>query len=138
MNSRGSNALIGMLMNSTNERKALGFQLINVALPFIKDSDVSILFTKTFLRTLINQASKKDNNLHEDARKCLVDLTTFCENNKQVTLQVLLALLGGNGNRSFDQLTRTKTVEKLLGCLDTDSIMSFCECLVGVFLEDDG
>lgn len=44
-------------------------------------------------------------------------------------------LLGENGSRNFDKVTRTKTVENIMGNLNTEGVQQYVEFLTKLVLE---
>jgi DNA polymerase phi len=78
--------------------------------PFI----ASTLFSKNFMVSLMNQASKEDRYLHRAAVKALKGIEAVVERAPHLLPTVLKELLGKHGAYNFDQRTNTKTMDKLL------------------------
>ncbi|KAH3672052.1 hypothetical protein WICMUC_004453 [Wickerhamomyces mucosus] len=100
---------------SSHERKYWGFEIFQLFFQAIKHSQINHLFTKNFMRTLINQSSDSNRLLNKIAKKTLSKIieTTTQEPDKIIpTLNNLL--VGEFGGLQFDKLTKSKTVESIL------------------------
>ena len=78
------------------------------------------LFTNNFKRCLINQLASKDRYLHIAAEKSIRSILKRVEQNPSSAFAALNAFLATSlkGRSSFDQLTKTKTVERLIALTD--------------------
>jgi DNA polymerase phi len=72
------------------------------------------------MRCLINHISKEDRFLHRAADKCLKSLLQSVEADPNLVETIVPRLVSGNGVYNFDQVTKTKTVDKLLSLLKGD------------------
>ncbi|KAF4608345.1 DNA-directed DNA polymerase [Pleurotus pulmonarius] len=115
--------------NSSPQRKYWGFQVFQAALPRLDGTTLSMLFTKNFMRTWINHLSHQDRYLHKAAKQVATDIQATVKNNPQLGFALVLQLTGVNGNRQFDRLTKTKTVETILISMDAEGIQHYIEYL---------
>ncbi|KDQ59553.1 hypothetical protein JAAARDRAFT_127225 [Jaapia argillacea MUCL 33604] len=115
---------------ASQERKYWGFQIFQNALRRASVDDVPMLFTKNFMRTWINHLSNNDRYLHKAARQVATEMQSVVEKNPTIGFTLILQLTGVNGNKQFDKLTRTKTVESILTSMDADGINSYIDYLL--------
>jgi DNA polymerase phi len=78
------------------------------------------LFSQNFMRSLVNHISHEDRFLHRAADKCIKSLLREVEANPDIVTTVLPQLISGNGVYNFDQVTKTKTVDKLISQIRGD------------------
>ncbi|KJE93835.1 hypothetical protein CAOG_04566 [Capsaspora owczarzaki ATCC 30864] len=126
----------GTLFGSTHERKFLGFKLFEMFLARLQPSQVALVFTRQFIRSLITNAAGKHTLLHKAARSALDALVEIVnKSNDQTTRSAVLAqLLGKQGNLRFDSLTGTKTVERLIVGSDLGGVKAHAEFAMQQFL----
>jgi len=55
--------------------------------------------------------------------------------NSLVGFALLSQLLGKNGSRNFDKVTKTKTVENIMGNLNKDGVQQYIDFLTKLVLE---
>ena len=79
---------------------------------------ITSIFSHNLVRCLINHVQEKDRFLNRAADKSLKVLTHAVEENPEALVVVLQGLIDGNGAYSFDRVTKTKTIEKLLSMVD--------------------
>ncbi|APA05757.1 hypothetical protein sscle_01g005270 [Sclerotinia sclerotiorum 1980 UF-70] len=79
---------------------------------------ITSIFSHNLVRCLINHVQEKDRFLNRAADKSLKVLTNAVEENPEALVVVLQGLIDGNGAYSFDRVTKTKTIEKLLSMVD--------------------
>ncbi|KAJ3350791.1 DNA-directed DNA polymerase [Entophlyctis luteolus] len=142
---------------NTHDRKFVGFLIFTKTLEAAlaagengADIDVAVLFSKPFLRCLINSLGKGEDavlfKIAKETVECewlLNALTIFAFNShneqakqistissRKVALQVVFQLIGKNGHQRFDAVTRTKTVENLIGSLDEDETEQYITHLI--------
>ncbi|DBB02081.1 TPA: DNA-directed DNA polymerase [Trebouxia sp. C0004] len=123
------------LFTSSHERKALGFQLFTILLPFLRPEQLPVVFSTHFLRCFTNNLTNSKTYLHSSAQRCAQRIVAFADKTKatprmQTALAVALQGVGGHG---FDKLTRTTTVAKLLQNLDAASLEPYVQRLQGHF-----
>lgn len=78
--------------------------------PTVLDS----LFSQNLMRCLINHASNEDRFLHRAAEKSLKIIQQTVEAHPYNAATIILGLVSGHGVYNFDQVTKTKTIEKIL------------------------
>ncbi|KAJ3512520.1 hypothetical protein NLJ89_g3472 [Agrocybe chaxingu] len=115
---------------SSPQRKYWGFQVFQKALSRVNEDSMPILFTKNFMRSWINHLSKKDRYLHKVALQTAKEVEEFVKDKPQLGFALILQLTGPNGSQQFDKLTKTKTVESILGSLDANGIQSYIDYLI--------
>ncbi|KAJ3189227.1 hypothetical protein HDU85_002852 [Gaertneriomyces sp. JEL0708] len=124
------------LFNSTLERKHLGLLLFQRILPRLDAKEVPFFFTPQFMRTLMNHLAKPDNYLHKTAKQVAAFLCKTAQERNDIALQLVLQLVGKH--QRFDSITKTKTVETIIGSLKGESIAEYVSYLQGVFLKPIG
>ncbi|KAI8825821.1 DNA polymerase phi-domain-containing protein [Fimicolochytrium jonesii] len=123
------------LYSSTHERKHLGLNLFQRVLARAKPTEIPFVFTPQLLRTLINNLSKQDNYLHKVAKQTATALSKLAQERKEIALQLVLQLVGKHGHQRFDAVTKTKTVESILGSLEAADIISYVQYLEDLFVD---
>lgn len=58
-----------------------------------------------------------------------MDIQTVVKENPTIGFTLILQLTGVNGNRQFDRLTKTKTVDSILASMDNDGIQNYINYL---------
>lgn len=121
---------------ASNERKFWGFEVFSLFLQVLtKPEDVSVLFSANFMRTLVNQLSQKDRYLHKVALKTVSTITDVGAARPELIPSMLTALLTSKqGSTNFDQITRTKTVQKLFGSIAVEQLPEIVKLLLSVLL----
>jgi len=76
------------------------------------------MFSKNLMRCMINQLADADRYLNKAAAKVSRALITNAESAPWTAPVIFKQLVANNGTPSFDQLTRTKTVDKVLCSAD--------------------
>ena len=101
--------------SASDQRKYWGFVLFQRAVSSVPAIFIPFIFSKNFLRCFMNQLASSDRYLHRSAEKAAKSINARTENEPRVAVKVLACLLKPpNGRINFDQVTKTKTVEKLL------------------------
>jgi DNA polymerase phi len=72
---------------------------------------------------------EKDRFLHGAANKSLKVLIQTVETNPKLLSTILPPLIGGYGTYNFDKVTKTKTVERLLGIVDHENATAVIKVL---------
>lgn len=127
----------GFFANSaSNERKYWGLEVFSLFLQVLeRNEDVQILFCANFLRTLVNQLSQKDRYLHKVAQKTATVITTVGAARPDIIPTILAALMTSKqGSTNFDQITKTKTVQKLFGSVTVEQVPEIVDLLLSVLL----
>ncbi|KAJ3393682.1 DNA-directed DNA polymerase [Lobulomyces angularis] len=123
--------------NSTHERKYLGFQIFQIILPKLKNSEVPTIFSKNFMRCLINNLSGEKTYLHKVAKKTSQAISSTAKDNKDFSFQFFLQLVGKNGHHNFDKITKTQTVTSILSSISEEGINDFLNHLFSTFTKED-
>lgn len=119
--------------SASPERKFTGFQLIEAALKQSPPSLIPYCFTRNFIRTWINQLSKKDRYVHKAAVKLASTVQDVVKRNPSTGFPLVMQLLGSNGSRDFDRITNTKTIEVILGNMTLPQIVEYVQFLQHTF-----
>ncbi|KAH0564905.1 hypothetical protein GP486_001704 [Trichoglossum hirsutum] len=99
---------------ASEERKLWGFLLFCKVIEEAPKHLISDLFSRNFLRCLINQLSNSERYLHRAAQKALRAMHARVESDPEIAYDVVIGISSGNGTLNFDQVTKTRTIEKLL------------------------
>lgn len=99
--------------SASQERKALGLQIVSLGVSSVPPIMLSELFTPNVLHCIVTSRAENQRYLFEASKAPLLALTTRCKQNPGNSSQVVHRLLP-NGAVNFDQATKTKTVEALL------------------------
>lgn len=121
---------------STPQRKFWGFEVVEKALKTCGKEELPMIFTKNFMRTWMNQLSGSDKYLHKAALQVAKTLQAVTKANPLIGFPLLSQLIGQHGSRQFDRLTKTKTVEGIMGSLDVEGVESYLSYLVKSFEAD--
>ncbi|KAG0086769.1 DNA-directed DNA polymerase [Podila epicladia] len=122
--------------NSSHERKFWGFQIFEKVLPVLGEDQIPLVFTTNFMRCFINNLSSEDRFLNKAAKHTMAAMHAKADSNEAVRLTLITQLLDKNPN--FDRISRSKTVETLLGGLDVSHIQHYLQYLTKAFLQQDG
>jgi DNA polymerase phi len=90
------------------------------------------------VRCLINHIQEKDRFLNRAADKSLKVLIRSVETDPKLLVIILPRIIGGYGTYNFDKITKTKTVEKLLGLTDDKNAIAVIKTLLEPALSVDG
>jgi DNA polymerase phi len=90
------------------------------------------------VRCLINHVQEKDRFLNRAADKSLKVLIRSVETDPKLLVIILPRIIGGYGTYNFDKITKTKTVEKLLGLTDDKNAIAVIKTLLEPALSVDG
>ncbi|KAI8329969.1 DNA polymerase phi-domain-containing protein [Chlamydoabsidia padenii] len=123
---------------ASHGRKYWGFQVVNKVLPQLSTDQMPLIFTENFMRTFINNLSSSVRFLNKAARQTATTIQQVAEQNKQVGFAVVSQLIGKYGDRQFDRITRTKTVENLLATMDSQGIHQYLTYLARLFCVQSG
>ncbi|PWN26771.1 hypothetical protein BDZ90DRAFT_232882 [Jaminaea rosea] len=116
--------------NATPERKSWGFQIFSRALPLLPASDKPLLLSPNFMRTWINQLAGGDRLLHKAAVQAAEVVQATVKEEPRAGFALVVQLLGKHGNQNFDKLTKTKTIEGLLGQMDGEGVDQYVHYVV--------
>ncbi|KAJ3092493.1 DNA-directed DNA polymerase [Quaeritorhiza haematococci] len=131
------------LFTSSHERKYLGFQLFQRLLPRMASSSeqhrnsIPFLFSPNFFRCFVNNLSTHDNYLYKAASQTAKVLLSVAEEHQIVAFQMVLQLVnkGKGAVQHFDRVTKTKTVETLMGSLDAAGVYNYVKYLIDLFVD---
>jgi len=131
-------SLIESLFSNTSspERKYWGFQVFQKALPLLPVSQMPLIFTPNFMRSWINNLSSPDRYLHKIAQQIAKQVQEVVKENpdSRIGFTLLSQLVGKHGRPDFDKVTKTKTVESIMGSLSGDGVTHYVEFLQGLIL----
>ncbi|KAL8699441.1 MAG: hypothetical protein Q9201_006006 [Fulgogasparrea decipioides] len=111
-------------LSSSEERKFWGFLLFQQLFSSLPISFLPDLFSHNFMRCLINQLASKERYLHRAAEKTIKSILDRVELEPSAAYVALRGLLSdfSDSNFSFDQTTKTRTVERLITLADSASL----------------
>lgn len=93
----------------------------------------SLTFTKNLMRCLVNQLAAEDRFLHRSAVRAAKSIQARTSREPEFSNTALRGLMGPNGAINFDQVTKTKTVEKIISDVPPaalNQLMPFFESLI--------
>lgn len=124
------------LMQSTHERKFLAFNVLREVLSAVTKSQVEVIFSSRLVKSIFNGCTSDKNYLHTAIRNMLTSIPPQVAKNSNpgVALAVIHQLVGRYGNFQFDVMTRTKTVESLIGQLDSESVVELATWLQNLYI----
>ncbi|OBT61708.1 hypothetical protein VE03_09412 [Pseudogymnoascus sp. 23342-1-I1] len=126
--------------SASRERKFWGFLLFQKMLTDASDYKELLVsvFSPNLVRCLINHMSQEDRFLHRAAEKSLRAVQQMAEAHPHTIPTVLPKLIGGNGFYNFDQVTKTKTIDKMLGWASGKDAEAVVDILLKPALKIDG
>lgn len=74
----------------------------------------SVIFSKNLVRSLTNQLADQERYLHRIAAKAAKSIQTRVSKDPEFAAAAVKGLMGPAGSVKFDQVTKTKTVEKIV------------------------
>ena len=108
---------------SSEERKYWGFQLFQRLITNAPVHLIPYIFSKNFMRCLMNQLAAPERYLHRTAERAKSTILARARSSPNIRPLILTALLTGPyGNLHFDRMTKTKTVESLLAHIDDSTL----------------
>ncbi|MCO5555795.1 hypothetical protein L7F22_009340 [Adiantum nelumboides] len=123
-------------VNSSHQKKAWGFQLIQRAARIVDQSYITDIFMPNLMRTLLNQLSAKDPILQKAAQRACIGLQQAVKERPSIAYDVVLQLTGPNGHYRFDSVTNTKTVETILRSATRDDVRKFADRLISLACQE--
>ncbi|KAE8412399.1 DNA polymerase phi-domain-containing protein [Aspergillus pseudocaelatus] len=108
--------------SSSDERKYWGFLLFVKVLNESPLPLASLVFTKNLVRCLTNQLAVEDRYLHRMATKAAKTIQTRVSKEPEFAAASINGLMGSAGSVNFDQVTKTKTVEKIVVEANLDAL----------------
>ncbi|WVQ94762.1 hypothetical protein IAU59_001843 [Kwoniella sp. CBS 9459] len=116
------------------QRRYWGFQVFERSLPLLPASQMPLIFTPNFMRCWMNNLSSSDRYLHKAALGIAKRVQEVTKENPKVGFTLLSQLVGKHGRQDFDRVTKTKTVENIMGSLNAEGVKDFVAYLQGVIL----
>ena len=108
--------------SSSSERKALGLQVLTLAISSAPSALLHQLFTPTVTRCIVNQRAKPSNTLFDAAKVPLGSMVARSKQDPSATAGLVQGLIEAG---VFDQaLNKIKTVETLLSQANSDALLS--------------
>ncbi|KAL3460236.1 DNA polymerase phi-domain-containing protein [Aspergillus heterothallicus] len=107
---------------SSEERKYWGFLLFVKVLNEQNLHLASLVFTKNLVRCLTNQLAVEDRYLHRMAVKASKAIQTRVSKEPEFAAASVKGLMGTAGSVNFDQVTKTKTIEKIVSEANIDAL----------------
>lgn len=107
--------------SSSAERKALGFQVLGLAISSAPSALLRQLFTPNLTRCITNQRYRESNNLFDAAKVALNPVVARSKQDPSATAGLVQGLIEQG---AFDQATKTKTVEILLSQANSEALLS--------------
>ncbi|KAL8652413.1 MAG: hypothetical protein Q9210_002697 [Variospora velana] len=129
--------------SSTEERKYWGFSLFQQMFKSASPSLLPALFSRNLKRSLINQLASKGRYLHLAAERSIRSILDRVKVEPSAASAALesFSCMSVDGYLSFDQLTKTKTLERLMSIADDNSLLNvgfeLCNKLVCPNAQDD-
>ncbi|PWY91877.1 hypothetical protein BO94DRAFT_488534 [Aspergillus sclerotioniger CBS 115572] len=118
--------------SSSEERKYWGFLLFNKVINESPLKLASLVFTKNLVRCLMNQLAVEDRYLHRMAVKAAKAIQTRVSKEPAFAAASVHGLMGPSGSVSFDQATKTKTVEKIVVEANLDALKQIVPLFVSL------
>ncbi|KAL4985234.1 DNA polymerase phi-domain-containing protein [Aspergillus falconensis] len=107
---------------SSEERKYWGFSLFIKVINEHSLQLASLVFTKNLVRCLTNQLAAEDRYLHRMAVKAAKAIQARVAKEPEFAAASVKGLMGSAGSVNFDQITKTKTVEKIVSEANLDAL----------------
>lgn len=126
--------------SSSEERKYWGFLVFIKVLGECPLQLASVVFTKNLVRCLTNQLAVEDRYLHRMAVKAAKSIQARVAKDPEFAAASVIGLMGSAGSVTFDQATKTKTIEKIVVEANLDAlkqIVPFFERLIASRGADD-
>lgn len=108
--------------SSSAERKALGFQVLALAISSAPSALLRQLFTPNLTRCIINQRAGAQRYLFDAAKAALNSVVARSKQDPSATAGLVQGLIE-EGAANFDQATKTKTVETLLSQANSEALL---------------
>jgi DNA polymerase phi len=107
--------------SSSAERKALGFQVLAMAITSAPSPLLRQLFTPNLTRCIINQRAGAQRYLFDAAKAALNSVVARSKQDPSATAGLIQGLIE-EGAANFDQATKTKTIETLLSQSNAEAL----------------
>ncbi|KKZ67854.1 DNA polymerase phi subunit [[Emmonsia] crescens] len=107
---------------SSEERKYWGFLLFTKTMNEAPPHLAALVFTKNLMRCFMNQLAVEDRYLHRIATKALKSIQARVGREPEFIVAAINGLMGTTGAVNFDQITKTKTVERMISAVTADCL----------------
>lgn len=114
--------------NSSAERKALGFQVVSLAIALTPVEKIEHLLLPGIVRCILNQRASSDRYLFEAAKAPLNGLIARTKLEPSAAAMLIQPLLE-NGAINFDHLSKSKTVETIAAQASDSSLLDLISFL---------
>ncbi|KAK2754662.1 DNA-directed DNA polymerase [Arachnomyces sp. PD_36] len=123
--------------SSSEERKYSGFLLFMKVLDSAPEQLAAATFTKNLMRCMMNQMAVEDRYLHRMALKAAKAIQTRVAKTREFAAAAVTGLMGPSGAINFDQITKSKTIEKIISDADLASLKEIIPLFEG-FIANPG
>jgi DNA polymerase phi len=121
--------------SSSEERKFWGFLFFLKSLDRVSTPEnLAVMFSKNLMRCMINQLADAERYLNKAAAKTSRALIAKAEAAAWMAPVIFKQLVANNGTPNFDNLTKTKTVDKVICSADESGLVQIVEELRNVIL----
>jgi DNA polymerase phi len=98
-------------------------------------AQLPLLFTPNVMRIWTSELASAERYLHKAALNLAKDVQNTVKTNPTVGFALLSALVKGKGD--FDKVTKTKTVETIMGSLNEEGVRDYIEYLKNIILGEE-
>ena len=109
--------------------------MLSRALPIMPPAQLPLLFTPNVMRIWTSELASAERYLHKAALNLAKDVQNAVKTNPTVGFALLSALVKGKGD--FDKVTKTKTVETIMGSLNEEGVRDYIEYLKNIILGEE-
>jgi len=121
---------------SSDERKFWGFILFTQVVQTSSNKHtLETVFSKNLMKCFINQLTDTDRYLNKAANKALKALVQVAEENPSLVPIFVKQLLTNHGTPSFDNLTKSKTIEKMMSFANEEGLLGLISLFEGIILD---
>jgi DNA polymerase phi len=121
--------------SSSEERKFWGFLFFLKSLDRVSTPEnLAVMFSKNLMRCMINQLADAERYLNKAAAKTSRALIAKAEAAVWMSPVIFKQLVANNGTPNFDNLTKTKTVDKVICSTDESGLVQIVDELRNVIL----
>lgn len=111
-------------VSSSDERKYWGFLLFQQYVQVTPMEFLPILFSKNFVRCLVNQLASPERYLHRSAEKSIKAIHSRALDHPSLMSVAIDEIMITNGYINFDIVTKTKTMEKLISLASLHTVQT--------------
>ncbi|CAH00203.1 DNA-directed DNA polymerase [Kluyveromyces lactis] len=124
---------------SSNERKYLGFLILEEAIKVCSPKLIQVLLSQNLLRCIINQSQDSQRMLNKISTQALKSIVAECERSPaKVVPLVEVFWFGRNGSINFDKLIKSKLVNSLISTssLEKEHLVDLVNLLISQLPQD--